>query len=175
MNRPTGPQRTGRLARARAALLAGVREQMDQATSRLGQHVAHCPRCRRRLRRMGRLRLAMRLLRAEPRPADLLQKANATALEMLQRPIRTARQAQRVRNARDPRPRLRLVVQRHTSSALAAAACLLVLVLARFGLLNTFDTAHRRGQSALRERYLTHVGADWTGRVLGDTPPHRGA
>lgn len=155
----------GELGRLRRGLLEALVNGQGRCTARLARHIRTCPHCRRRLRRIGRAELALSLLRTEARPRDLVSAANRQALEMLRASIRSAPKAAPLREV-TARPPLGPRVLAAFEPLTRAAACLLVLCLARFGLFESMDTFQARGRKALRDYYVANVGEDLTEEAL---------
>ncbi len=129
------------------------------------RHVANCPRCQRRLAALGRVDLALSVIKSQPHRLDLLTRANHAAIHMLSRPLRQAAEADKLDQA-GPAPS---PSERWTGSQNALvnmAACLAVLVLAKAGIFTSLDKAHTCGRAAMKQYYTNHAGEDLANEVF---------
>jgi hypothetical protein len=60
-------------------------------------HIATCPRCQRRLARLGKVELAITLLKSRPHGLDLLMRANTQAIGVLKHSLRATTKAEYLR------------------------------------------------------------------------------
>jgi anti-sigma factor RsiW len=130
------------------------------------RHVAHCPRCQKRLAAVGKVDLALSFIKAQPHRLDLLTRANTAALRMLQHDLREAAEAQQLEQAK-PEPGLIERCARYRISATNLAACIAILFLTKAGIFSSFDKAHTRGSAALKQYYATQAGEDMAREVFG--------
>lgn len=139
-----------------------TRQVARQLTPHLGQlqnHLAHCQRCQRRLLTLGRVSLALTLLKSQTHPADLLARANQQAIGTLAHQARQLPVAQRLRHARPASPLWQRLTQpaRWTANA---AACLAVLILGRLGVLSSMQTIQTESRDTLHHLYANAAGDD---------------
>ena len=109
------------------------------------RHAAACPRCRQRLAALGKVDLALSVIKSQPHRLDLLMRANNAAIHMLSRQLREAPETGDLKEAR-PEPSL---VQRWAgcqSAVINVAACLAVLLLTKAGIFTSLDKARTRGR-----------------------------
>lgn len=139
---------------------------------RLQNHIASCPRCRRRLADTGKVELALQLLVSEPHCLSLLQRANLAALKMLSHRQRYSPQADALRNAL-PRPNW---TWRHSTcleKLLQIAACAAVICLLKLGLFSFFRDIREEGQAAVRNYYASNLPDENLLEELFDEPSPR--
>ena len=149
-----------------------LRERLvDAARRRLGpdapwaqRHIAHCPRCQARMAALGRVDLALSLLKSQPHRLDLLRRANDAAIHMLSRRLRDTPEADRLKQAQ---PELSLAERwaGPQNALVNMAACLAVLALAKAGIFASLDQAHTRGRAAMKQ-YYTQAGQDIADEVF---------
>ena len=121
-------------------------------TGWMERHMANCPRCRRKALAVGRVDLALMLLRTQAHTWDLLRKANRQAVAALGHVLREEPRALQLRNV-TLQPTLRERMGRYSQPLTNALACLAVLVLLRTGIYSAATRVHEGGQQALEQRY----------------------
>jgi hypothetical protein len=131
----------------------------------LWAHVAHCPRCQRRLQRAGLVELALSLMRAEPHAIDLTARANAQAIGTLQRSLRDTPQSRALLRVR-PVTFLSWPGWARLQPLAGAAACLLMILLIRGGLFHSVKTAQRCGRDAMHTYYAQRLGQDLADEIF---------
>ncbi|HNY80793.1 MAG: hypothetical protein RBS72_15070 [Sedimentisphaerales bacterium] len=129
------------------------------------RHVAVCPRCRKRLAGLRNVEMALSLVRSQPHSLDLLSRANAHAIKMLQHGLRQAPKARELERSR-PEPSLVEQFGQYRHSAVNVAACIAILLLTRAGVFGSLDKARTGGQKAVRQYYASHVGNDLAEEVF---------
>ena len=145
-------KRTERCRSLRLQLLEAVNDQLNISAGWMQKHIAECPRCRRLLRGARRLDVAMMLLKAQPHHADLLARANRSAIAVLNYQLRNLPQAETLRVAQ-PKPSLRQRFSRYSQALMHAAACLAFLMLLRTGMFNSMQTFHDQSTRAVDKYY----------------------
>lgn len=118
----------------------------------LQNHLRQCPRCQRRLRGFSRVFLALSLLKAEIHPLDLLMRANAQALGVLQQNVRHLPQAERLRR-KLPQVKFMDRIGVYLGSVGNAAACIGILLLLRLGIFSSMEKLQKEGQKGMRQYY----------------------
>lgn len=134
---------------------------------RLRDHIASCPRCQKRLLKLGRVELALQLLLSQPHSLTLLQEANMAALKMLGRRERFSSKADALRQA-TPQPDW---TQRHTKrleKLLGVAACLMVICLIKIGVFSSLKEIHDDGQTAMRNYYARNLDQETMGDLFDE-------
>ena len=129
------------------------------------EHIAGCPKCRRRLASLGRVTLAFSVLRSHRHNVDLLMRANAQAIGVLGRSLRDCAKANKLKKAL-PQPTLLEKAGKYRSPAVNAAACLAILVLMKTGVFSSFDKFQSEGQKLVQGYYTSRAGEDLAGEMF---------
>ncbi len=128
-------------------------------------HIADCPRCRRRIADLGRVDLAFSLLKSEPHSIDLLRRANAQAIGVLKRTLRSTAKAQQLRTIR-PEPTFVEKCGRYKHALINAAACIVIALLMKSGTFFSADRLQRESRKAVEHYYAKQVGSDLASEVF---------
>ena len=145
--------------RTRQWFTAALDRRLGPEAGWVRRHVATCPRCQRRLAFLRNVETALSLIRSQPHSLDLLSRANAHTIKMLEHDLREAPKARELERSR-PEPALLERVREYRRSAINVAACLAIVMLARIGLFSSLDKARTGGQKVVRQYYATHMGDD---------------
>ncbi len=129
------------------------------------RHVAHCPRCQRRLAAFGKVDLALSAIRSQPHRLDLLRQANSAAVRMLSHDLREHARSHRLEQAQ-PEPGLMECCARHQNVITSLAACLAIVILTKAGIFSSFNRVNTHGQSALKQYYADRAGEDLAREVF---------
>ena len=143
----------------RNRLLNAVSKRISLNTDWVQNHVSGCPKCQRRLASIGRVNLALSILKSRPHNLDLLMRANAQAIGVLKHSLRNEPKAQKLKKAL-PQPKLFEKCAKYKSSIANAAACIAILVLMKVGIFASMDTFQSEGQRAVKQYYANHIGQD---------------
>lgn len=156
-SKDTSPRKSCRRTRRwlRASLGRGLGPQADW----IQRHLADCPRCRRRISALGKVEMALRVVKAQPHRLDLLKRANAEAVRMLKHDLRDAPQA-RALEASEPEPSLLERSGRYRHWATNVAACLAIALLIKSGLFASLNGVSTHGEKLVRHYYTSQVGED---------------
>ena len=122
-------------------------------------HIATCPRCQRRLARLGKVELAITLLKSRPHRLDLLMRANTQAIGVLRHSLRTTAKAEHLRNIR-PEPSIFERCSKYKHSLANAAACIAVAILMKNSAFYSAKTFETKGQKAVEHYYASRAGED---------------
>jgi hypothetical protein len=122
-------------------------------------HIANCPRCQRRIMHLGKVELAISLLKSQPHNLDLLMRANTQAIGVLKHSLRTTTRAEHLRNAR-PEPSILERCSRYKHSFANAAACIAIAVLMKSSIFSSAKTFESKGRKAVEHYYASQVGED---------------
>lgn len=129
------------------------------------RHLAACPRCRRRVAGWRKVDLALSIVKSQPHHLDLLRQANASTLKMLTHTLRDASQAKELAGAQsEPSFLERSGSYRHWATH--AAACFVILFLAKSGLFASFDRLSTGSENLVRQYYTSHAGDDLAGEMF---------
>jgi hypothetical protein len=133
-------------------------------------HLAHCPRCRERILPLGRVEVAMSLLKTQPHQLDLLMRANTKAIGMLKHSLRNAPKAAKLKIMR-PEPNFAERYAKYVRPTVNAAACLALLVLAKIGIFESMSQFEQQGQKAIHQYYAKNLGNETADEIFA--PPQR--
>ncbi|MHC4740135.1 MAG: hypothetical protein ACYS9Y_14595 [Planctomycetota bacterium] len=122
-------------------------------------HIADCPRCRKRLALVGKVELALSVIKSQPHSLDLLMRANAQAIGVLKHSLRNAPKAQKLK-AILPEPKLLETCGKYKHSLANAVACLALLFLMKIGIFSSMEKFQNQGSRTVKNYYATHVGQE---------------
>ena len=122
-------------------------------------HIANCPRCQRRLSSVGKVNLALSIIKSQPHNLDLLMRANAQAIGVLKHSLRNAPKAQKLKTVL-PEPKLLERFGKYKSSIANTAACILILFLMKAGVFSSMDKFQTEGQKIVKQYYTNQVGEE---------------
>ena len=146
-------------------LADAARRRFGPAAPWVRRHIAHCPKCRQRLAALGKVDLALSVIKSQPHRLDLLAQANDAAIHMLNHRLREAAEAQQLKRV-DREPDLSERWAGPQNALVNVAACLAVLVLAKAGIFTSLDRANARGQAAMKQYYTNHAGEDLADEIF---------
>jgi hypothetical protein len=147
------------------ARLSSFFERKLSESSWFQEHLAHCPRCRQRMQNLGRIELAISLLKTQPHAADLFARANARAIGVLNNSIRQVPKAEALKTAL-PEPCLLERAAKYTRFVANLAACLLVICLAKVGIFRAIGTFEQTGQKAVQHYYSERLGPEYANEIF---------
>lgn len=137
---------------------------------RLNEHIANCPKCRRRLAGQNRVELALMLMKTQPQSLHLLAKANAKTLGVLKHSLREAPKSESLRRSRPDTGRfekMRPGMERVANTA----ACFFVVLMIKTGLTNSLADYQNQGETAIHNYYARNLGQSMADELLPpDTP-----
>lgn len=147
---------------------AGLLDLLKQRLlDRLNEHIAHCPRCRKRLGSASRVEIALAVTKSQPYPIDLLSRANAQALGVLKHQLRYAPKSQALRTSRlEPiwvvknRPLLERLLN--------TAACLFIVLMMRSGILNSLTNYKEQGEAVIHSYYSRNLDSSIFNEIFPD-------
>jgi hypothetical protein len=122
----------------------------------LQTHIANCPKCQKRLYRLGKVKLAFTLVKSQPHSLDLLMRANTQTINTLKHSLRTAPKAEILKTAR-PEPHWLFSRSKHLQSLLGTAACLAFILLLKVGLFNSVEDFKHKGDNVVRNYCAKHL------------------
>lgn len=132
-------------------------------------HIAHCPRCRRRLIASGKVHLALSFMKTQPHGLDLLTRANQQTIAVLKHSLRQEPKAQELKTKR-PEPKPLEKYRRYGFSFGSLAACLAILILMKVGVFSSMDTVQVKGRKVMKQYYARNVGQDLADEVFEIEP-----
>ena len=145
--------------RIRASLYGAMKKHLGAEAGWLQNHIASCPRCQRRLVSLGRVNLALSLMKARPHSLDLLMRANQQAIAVLKHSLRAEPRAARLKTSL-PSPKLVERCGRYGQSVGHWAACVAVLLLMKMGVFSSMDSFQTEGQEVMKQYYTRQVGQE---------------
>ncbi|MBW8015027.1 MAG: hypothetical protein FVQ82_02495 [Planctomycetes bacterium] len=125
----------------------------------LAEHIANCPKCQSRISGLGKVDLALSLIKTQTHKMDLLMRANAQALKMLKHSLRDCPKADKLR-VTNPRPNLLMRNHRYISSITSTAACFAILLLLKCGIFSSMEYSQQQGQETVKQYYAKHLDQD---------------
>jgi len=128
-------------------------------------HIANCPRCRRRIVSAGRVNLALSVMKSQPHKLDLLMRANTQAIGVLKHSLRRAPKACKLK-AMLPKPKLLERCGKYAHPAANAAACIAILLLMKIGVFSSMDKFQTEGQKVVKQYYASHVGQEMADEIF---------
>jgi hypothetical protein len=128
-------------------------------------HIANCPRCQRRIMRLGKVELALSLLKSQPHSLDLLMRANTRAIGVLKHGLRTTTRAEYLRNVR-PEPGILERCAKYKHSFANAAACIAIAFLMKSSVFSSAKTFENESRKAVEHYYASQVGKDIAGDIF---------
>lgn len=144
----------------------------DAIKSRLGieadwaqNHIANCPRCQQRLASLGKVNLALSVIKNQPHNLDLLSRANTQAIGVLKNSLRNSQKAE-ILKAALPKPTLFCRYRRYASPAAHMAACITILLLAKTGIFASMDKVQTKGLETVKLYYSSQAGQDIADEVF---------
>ena len=133
------------------------------------EHLANCPRCRERILPLGRVEMAMSLLKTQPHQLDLLMRANTKAIGVLKHSLRNAPKAAKLKVMR-PEPAFAERYAKYVRPTANAAACLALLVLAKIGIFESMNLFEQQSQKTIHQYYVKNVGSELADEIFA---PHQ--
>jgi len=158
--------RLNKCRQIRAWLRNAIRNYLGPDADWVQDHIGNCPRCHRRFVSVGKINLALSLVKSQPHKPDLLMRANSQAIGVLKHSLRESPKAQKLKSMR-PEPKLLEICSMHKSSATNIAACIAILFLMKTSIFSFMDTFQAQGQKAVRQYYVNHVGEDLANDIFG--------
>lgn len=134
-------------------------------TNWVQNHIAHCPKCQRRLVSLGKVSLALSIIKSQPHNLDLLMRANAQAIKVLKHGLRDTAKAQKLK-AILPEPGLLERCDKYKHSAANAAACLAILFLLKIGIFSSVDKVQSDSQKFIKQYCASQLGDELTDEIF---------
>jgi hypothetical protein len=128
-------------------------------------HIANCPKCQRRLASLGKVYLAMSLLKSRPHQLDLLKAANAQTIDTLAHSVRHTAKAEKLRLAR---PDIKFIekIAPLKSSIANTAACFVILFLLKTGIFTSIEKFQTTGEKALHNYFEKQLGQEYSDEIF---------
>jgi anti-sigma factor RsiW len=145
--------------RIRNWLYSALSRHVNPEAAWLQNHIANCPRCRKRFISHSRVNLALSFIKSQPLNLSLLRRANEQTINVLKHSLREVPKADKLRQIK-PEPTLMEKWSRHIQPVGNLAACAAVLLLMKTGIFSSMDGFQTRGQKVIRQYYAKQVGED---------------
>jgi len=128
-------------------------------------HIANCPKCQKRFASVGKVYLAMSLLKSKPHCLDLLRNANIQTIDTLAHSVRNTAKADKLRIAR-PEPKLIERLSPLKGSLANTAACIAIVFFAKTGIFNSMEKFQADSRKAIENYYQKQIGQDLTSELF---------
>jgi hypothetical protein len=128
-------------------------------------HIVNCPRCQKRFSSIGKVHLALSLLKSRPHQLDLLKQANIQTIDTLAHSVRQHHKAEKLKIAR-PEPGFVEKLSPLKGSLANTAACIAILFLAKMGIFNSMENFQADSRKAIEHYYEKNVGSDISNEIF---------
>ncbi len=128
-------------------------------------HIVNCPKCQKRFASLGKVHLALSLLKSKPHRLDLLRNANIQTIDTLAHSVRGTTKADKLRIARSE-PGLIERLSPLKGSLVNAAACIAILFFVKTGIFNSMEKFQTDSRKAIQNYYQKQVGSDLSGEIF---------
>ena len=149
----------------RAWLYKAISSRINLDTDWIQNHIANCPRCQRRFAAIGKVNLALSVMKSQPHKLDLLMRANSQAIGVLKHSLREAPEAQKLK-AVLPEPKLLERWRKYAHPAANVAACIAILLLVKIGIFSSMDKFQTQGQKLVKQYYASQLGDDLADEIF---------
>lgn len=139
----------------------------ERLRQRLGDHIATCPRCQKRLALANRVEVAVSLLKSQPHELNLLARANAKAIGVLKHSLRNAPQTRQLRQSK---PDFNWIEKKRPAveRLFNVAACLFVVLMIRMGVFSSMTDVQAKGKTALHNYYARNLDNQMVNEIFPD-------
>lgn len=160
-----------RCKRLRNWLYSSLTRYVNPEAGWLREHIAKCPRCRKRLLSCNKVYLALSFIKSQPQNLGLLKHANQQAIGVLKHSLREVPRACELKKEQ-PEPKLLARLSKHVQPVSNLAACATILLLMKAGIFSSMDSFQNKGQKVIRQYYTNQVGEDLAEEIFptGRTP-----
>lgn len=161
-----GKPAAGPCRRIRQRVVNSMLRRLSPEAPWVQRHVAHCPRCQKRLAALGKVDLALSFIKTQPHRLDLLTRANAAAVRMLNHSLQEAAKARELEQAAPERTLIEWC-GKYRNPITNVAACIAILFLTKAGIFSSFDKVCTRGEAALKHYYAAQAGEEVAQDLFG--------
>ena len=151
--------------RIRARLLSAMSCRFGPDTDWLQKRISKCLKCLRRLLSRDKINLALLFMKTQPHRLDLLMRANAQAIGVLQHCLRRAPRARQLRNIL-PEPKLLERYSKYGYSVANLAVFIVILLLMKVSVFSFLDKFHTETRKVIKQYYARQVGQDFANEVF---------
>ena len=156
---------TNQCKRFRNWLYLTLSKHINPEAAWLQNHIARCPRCRRRLLSRSKVDLAISFIKSQPLSLDLLMRANEQAIGVLKHSLRQAPKADKLKQIK-PEPKLVERFYKHLQPVGNMAACIVILIMMKASIFSSMNSVQAKGQKVIRQYYTDRVGKDLTEEIF---------
>jgi hypothetical protein len=156
---------TNKCKQIRAWLHKAICRRFSIDTGWIQNHIANCPRCRRRLSAVGKVGLALSIIKSQPHKLDLLMRANTQAIGVLRHSLRQAPKAEKLKVCL-PEPNLLERWGKYGHTVANVAACIAILLLMKIGVFSSMNKFQTEGKKIIKQYYASHIGKDLTDEIF---------
>ena len=149
----------------RTWLHEAISSRINLNTDWIQNHIANCPRCQQRFAAIGKVNLALSVIKSQPHNLDLLMRANTKAIKTLKHSLQQSPKTQKLRTML-PEPKLLERWGKYAHSTANVAACITILLLMKIGVFSSMDKFQSEGQKVVKQYYASHVGDDLTNEIF---------
>ena len=151
--------------RIRNWLYSTLDRHVNHESGWLQDHIANCPRCRKRFISCGKVDLALSFVKSQPLNLGLLMRANEQAIGVLKHSLREAPKASKLRQIK---PELKLVerLYKHLQPVGNMVACAAILLLMKTSIFSSINCVQSRGQKVIRQYYASRIGEDMAKEIF---------
>ncbi|OQA03395.1 MAG: hypothetical protein BWY69_00493 [Planctomycetes bacterium ADurb.Bin401] len=128
-------------------------------------HIVNCPKCQKRFASIGKVHLALTLLKSRPHNLDLLRNANIQTIDTLAHSVRNTAKADKLRTAR-PEPKFSEKLIPLRGSLVNTAACITILFLLKTGIFNSMNKFQTGSQKVMQNYYEKQLGPEFSDEIF---------
>ncbi len=158
-------KKTGKCKKIRQWFFSSVGRQFSADSPWLQRHIAQCPRCQKRLASIGRVNLALSVIKAKSHNHDLFLRANTQAISVLKHNLREAPKAQKLKMMK-PEPKLAFRLIHCLQPSANIAACLVIIFLMKFGIFSSVKNLQTQSKKAYKQYFVSNIGKELTEDVF---------
>lgn len=152
-------------SKIRAWIRKAISSQLSLESDWIQKHISNCRRCQRRMAHIGKVNLALSIMKSQPHSLDLLMRANRQAIGVLKHSLRHTPKAQKLKTYL-PRPKLLERCGQYAHCVANVAACIAALLFMKAGVSSSVDKFQKEGQKVIKQYYASHVGKDLTDEIF---------
>lgn len=149
----------------RVWLFNAVNNRIGLGADWVQNHIADCPKCQRRLAYVGKVNLALSIIKSQPHNLDLLMRANTQAIGVLQNSLRNVPKAQKLK-AMLPEPKLLERCAKYKHSIANVAACITILFMMKIGIFSSMGKLQSQSQKIYKQYYATQGGEELANEIF---------
>ena len=149
----------------RKRLFSIVSEHFGLNADWVQNHISTCPRCQQRFASLGKVHLALSIIKSQPHKLNLLMRANTHAVNVLKHDLRNAPKANKLRYLQ-PEPTLLERFDKYKYSVANTAACIAILCMMKIGVFSSMEKFQSEGQKTIKQYYAAQAGQDLADEIF---------